>query len=188
MGLRRTAFFLGLVELLAACSPAALFDLTVPRAGYHVERNLAYGPDARQKLDLYVPDRLAAPAPVLLFFYGGSWKSGSKSLYRAFGQAFASQGMIVAIADYRLYPLVRYPAFLQDGALAFVWLHRHAADHGGDPGRLFLAGHSAGAYIAVMLAADDTYLREAGAGLGQVQGVIGLAGPYDFLPLKDQEL
>ena len=126
MGLRRTAFFLGLVELLAACSPAALFDLTVPRAGYHVERNLAYGPDARQKLDLYVPDRLAAPAPVLLFFYGGSWKSGSKSLYRAFGQAFASQGMIVAIADYRLYPLVRYPAFLEDGALAFAWLHRHA--------------------------------------------------------------
>jgi acetyl esterase/lipase len=188
MGLRRTAFLLGLVELLAACSPAALLDLAVPRVGYHVERDLAYGADARQKLDLYVPDRLTAAAPVLLFFYGGSWKSGSKSLYRAFGQAFASQGMIVAVADYRLYPQVRYPAFLQDGALAFAWLHRHAAEHGGDPGRLFLAGHSAGAYIAVMLAADTSYLREVGAGPGQIRGVIGLAGPYDFLPLKDQDL
>jgi acetyl esterase/lipase len=188
MGLRRTALLLGLVELLAACSPAALLDLAVPRAGYHVERDLAYGDDPRQKLDLYVPDKLAAPAPVLLFFYGGSWKGGSKSLYRAFGQAFASRGMIVAVADYRLYPQVRYPAFVQDGAQAFAWLQAHAAVHGGDPNRLFLTGHSAGAYIAVMLAADPRYLKAAGAELTQVRGVIGIAGPYDFLPLTDEDL
>ncbi len=180
--------FLGLVELLAACSPAALINLAVPRAGYHVERDLAYGADPRQKLDLYVPGKLTAPAPVVLFFYGGSWKSGTKSLYRAFGQAFASQGMIVAVADYRLYPQVRYPAFVQDGAQAFAWLHAHAAAHGGDPNRLFLAGHSAGAYIAVMLAADPRYLAAAGADLAQIRGVIGIAGPSDFQPLTDQDL
>ena len=95
MRLSRTALIVGLAELLAACSPAALIDLAVPRSGYHVARDLAYGPDPRQKLDLYVPDKLAAPAPVMLFFYGGSWKGGSKSLYRAFGQAFASQGIAV---------------------------------------------------------------------------------------------
>ncbi len=188
MGLRRMALFSRLAKLRAAFSPAALLDLMVPRAGYRVERDLAYGADPRQKLDLYVPDTLAAPAPVLLFFYGGAWQSGSKSLYRAFGQAFASRGIITAIADYRLYPQVRYPAFVQDGAQAFAWLRARAAAHGADPNRLFLAGHSAGAYIAVMLAADPSYLEAAGADLAQIRGVIGIAGPYDFLPLKADDL
>jgi acetyl esterase/lipase len=188
MRLMRVAWLVGLVELLAACSPAALLDLVVPRGGYHVVRDLAYGPDPRQRLDLYVPDKLSAPAPVMLFFYGGSWKSGSKSLYRAFGQAFASQGIITAVADYRVYPQARYPAFIEDGARAFTWLHGHAAAHGGDANRLFLAGHSAGAYIAVMLAADRSYLKAAGADPSWFRGVIGMAGPYDFLPLQDEDL
>jgi len=188
MRLARIAWIVGLVELLAACSPAALVDLVVPRDGYHVARDLAYGPDPRQRLDLYVPDKLRAPAPVMLFFYGGSWKGGSKSLYRAFGQAFASQGIIAAVVDYRVYPQVRYPAFVEDGARALTWLHSHAAAHGGDTSRLFLAGHSAGAYIAVMLAADPSYLKAAGAAPSWIRGVIGIAGPYDFLPLQDDEL
>ena len=131
MSLWRTAWILGLVELLAACSPALLIDLVVPHGGYHVQHDLAYGPDPRQKLDIYVPDKLTAPAPVILFFYGGSWKGGSKSLYRAFGQAFASRGIITVIPDYRVYPQVRYPAFVEDGARAFSWLHSHAASQGG---------------------------------------------------------
>ena len=163
-------------------------DLVVPHSGYHVVRDLAYGADPRQKLDLYVPDKLTKPAPVLLFFYGGSWTGGSKALYPAFGQAFASKGIITAVADYRLYPQVRYPAFVEDGARAFAWLHAHAAEYGGDPSGLFLAGHSAGAYIAVMLAADRRYLKAAGADPASVRGVIGIAGPYDFLPLQDDEL
>src|SRR6185312_1282274 len=120
------AVALGFLGLLTACSQVAL-DLVVPRSGYHVVRDLAYGSDPRQKLDLYVPDKLTGPAPVLLFFYGGSWTGGSKALYPAFGQAFASKGIITAIADYRLYPQVRYPAFVEDGAHAFAWLHAHAA-------------------------------------------------------------
>lgn len=178
-----------LLGFLSACSPAAaVLNLVVPGEGYRIERDLAYGSDPRQKLDLYVPDHLTAPAPVLLFFYGGSWESGSKSYYKALGQAFASKGIMVAVADYRLYPQVRYPAFVEDGARAFAFLHAQAAAHGGDPARLFVSGHSAGAYIAMMLAADPRYLRAAGADPAWIAGVIGMAGPYDFLPLQDKNL
>lgn len=173
---------------LSACSPAPLLNLVVPQEGYRIERDIAYGTDPRQKLDLYVPDGLAAPAPVLLFFYGGSWQSGSKTYYKALGQAFASEGIIVAVADYRVYPQVRYPAFVEDGARAFAFLHAKVQARGGDPGRIFISGHSAGAYIAMMLAADPHYLRDAGADPAWIRGVIGIAGPYDFLPLQDEDL
>lgn len=177
-----------LAGILSACSPALLLNLAVPRDGYRIERGLAYGSDPRQKLDLYVPDKLSAPAPVLLFFYGGSWESGSKSYYKALGQAFASKGIVVAVADYRVYPQVRYPAFVDDGAHAVTFLRAHVAAHGGDRARIFVSGHSAGAYIAMMLAADPRTLRAAGADVAAIAGVIGIAGPYDFLPLQDENL
>jgi acetyl esterase/lipase len=167
---------------------APLVDLSVPKRGYAVGRDLAYGDGNRQAMDLYVPDGLARPAPVLLFFYGGSWQSGSKGVYRAFGQAFASQGIITAIADYRLYPQVKYPAFVEDGARAFRFLRDSVAQRGGDPARIVLCGHSAGAYIAAMLALDPLYLGAVDASPAQIRGVIGLAGPYDFLPLYDPVL
>lgn len=185
--MRKVWYALGMLGFLTACSQAGL-DLILRRGGYRVERDLAYGTDPRQTLDLYIPKRLTGPAPVLLFFYGGGWTGGSKARYFPFGHAFASKGIITAVADYRLYPQVRYPAFVEDGARAFAWLRNHAGTYGGDPGRLFLAGHSAGAYIAVMLAADRQYLQAAGVDPASVRGVIGIAGPYDFLPLKDDEL
>src|SRR5437016_5519299 len=131
-----------LAVALGACTPAAvsLLNLTVPRAGYHVVRDLPYGSDPRQKLDIYVPDRLKTKAPVILFFYGGFWQSGSKALYLAFGQAFASEGLVVAIADYRLYPQVRYPDFVRDAAHAFAYVQAHVAQYGGDPDGIFVAG------------------------------------------------
>jgi len=171
---------------VSACVP--LLNVAIPRSGYTIKSDLAYGADPRQKLDLYIPEGLKAPAPVILFFYGGSWQSGSKDLYRAFGQAFASKGIVVAVADYRLYPQVKFPAFVQDGAAALRFVHDHVAAEGGDPDRIFLAGHSAGAYIAVMLDSDLSYLKEAGADPSWVHGVIGIAGPYDFLPLTDPAL
>ena len=177
-----------LSALLAACSPISVLNLAVSRSGYHIVRDLAYGADPRQRLDLYVPDVPPKKMPVMLFFYGGSWESGTKNLYLALGQAFASKGIMVAVADYRVYPQVRYPAFLQDSAQAFAYVRTNAAGYGGDPARLFLAGHSAGAYNAMMLAADKSYLQEAGADVGQVCGVIGIAGPYNFLPLTDKNL
>lgn len=163
-------------------------NATVPRTGYRVELDRSYGPDPRHKLDLYVPDGVLSSAPVLLFFYGGSWQSGSKAIYRAFGQAFASQGIVTAVADYRLYPQVRYPDFLDDGALAFKFLRATAAELGADPDRIFLSGHSAGAYIAAMLAVNATWLERVGLSPAAIRGVIGLAGPYDFLPLHDPVL
>jgi acetyl esterase/lipase len=171
---------------LSACVP--ILNLAVPRAGYTIKPDIAYGTDPRQKLDIYIPDGLTKPAPVILFFYGGSWSSGSKDIYRAFGQAFASKGIVTIVADYRLYPEVKYPAFVQDGAQAFRFVHETVAKYGGDPDRLFLAGHSAGAYIAVMLDSDLHYLKDAHADPAWIRGVIGIAGPYDFLPLHDPQL
>jgi acetyl esterase/lipase len=172
--------------LLTACVP--ILNLAVPRAGYSIKPDVAYGADPRQKLDIYIPDGLTKPAPVILFFYGGSWSSGSKDLYRAFGQAFASKGIVTIVADYRIYPQVKYPAFVQDGAAALRFVHDTIAKSGGDPDRIFLAGHSAGAYIAVMLDSDLHYLKDAHANPAWIRGVIGIAGPYDFLPLHDPEL
>jgi acetyl esterase/lipase len=176
-----------LAALLSACSPLGAVNLLVPNRGYTVRAGLAYGPDPRQKLDVYIPDGLKGPAPVLLFFYGGSWKSGNRADYKGFGQAFASKGFVTVVADYRLYPQVKFEGFVADGARALAFVHAHAADYGGDAGRLFVSGHSAGGYNAVMLASDPQYLKAAGADLSMIKGVIGIAGPYDFLPLTDPD-
>jgi acetyl esterase/lipase len=184
--LRTLSHLLNAAGSMALHSAAPLFDLMVPKRGYRVRRDVAYGADARQRLDVYVPDGLGAPAPVILYFYGGSWQNGSKNIYRALGQAFASEGIIVAVADYRLYPQVKYPAFVHDGAAALRFVHEHIAEHGGDPARVFLCGHSAGAFIAALLTCDPSYL---GAERTEwIRGMLGIAGPYDFLPLHDPTL
>jgi acetyl esterase/lipase len=177
-----------LAASLSACSPFAAINLLVPKSGYAVRRDLAYGADARQKLDIYLPDHAAASAPVLLFFYGGSWESGDKKDYMAFGQAFASRGIVTVIADYRLYPQVKYPVFVEDSAAALAFVHAHIAEYGGDPGRVYVAGHSAGAYNAVMLGSDPRYLAAVGGDFSWIKGVIGISGPYDFLPLTANDL
>jgi acetyl esterase/lipase len=184
----RAAFLGGLAALLAACSPTfSALNMLVPKSGYRVVQGVAYGGDPRQKLDIYVPDKVRPKSPVLLFFYGGAWMSGSRDQYLAFGQAFASLGIVTVVADYRLYPQVTYPAFVEDGAKAVAWVHAHAADYSGDPGRLFIAGHSAGGYIAAMLGSDPKYLAAVGGDFSWLRGVIGIAGPYDFLPLTDKD-
>jgi acetyl esterase/lipase len=167
---------------VAACSPIPTLNRIISRAGYHVVSDQAYGPGPRQKLDLYVPDH--PNGKVLLFFYGGGWQSGTKEMYPTFGQAFAAQSILTVIADYRLYPQVSYPAFVEDSARAFAYVQANAARYGGDAKQLFLSGHSAGAYNAMMLASDP-YLNDAGADISQICGAIGIAGPYDFLPLID---
>jgi acetyl esterase/lipase len=176
-----------LAALLSACHPLGLVNLLVPRSGYDVHRGLAYGDDPRQKLDIYIPHGLKAPAPVLLFFYGGAWQGGNRGDYRGFGQAFASAGIVTVVADYRLYPAVKYPAFVEDAAGAVAWLHAHAGDYSGDTARIFVSGHSAGAYNAVMLASEPKFLESRGGRLDWIAGVIGIAGPYDFLPMQEPE-
>ncbi len=170
--------------LLQNLRPLALFNRLVRRDTYQKEKDLQYGNLARRKLDVYAPRRELSNQPVVIFFYGGSWQSGRRQDYSFVAQALTSRGCVVAIPDYRLYPEAKFPAFVEDGAAAFAWVHEHISNFGGDPGKIFLMGHSAGAYIGAMLSLDSQYLGQFGFGPGDVRGFIGMAGPYDFLPLK----
>lgn len=184
----RLLLMLGALLGLVGCSGQALVNALTPRWGYDRHADIAYGDDPRQQLDVYVPDDKAAGAPVVVFFYGGSWQAGNKSGYRFVGQALASRGFIAVLPDYRLYPPTTFPGFVNDGAKAVAWAQQHAADYGGDASHLFVSGHSAGAHIAGMLAIDGRYLADAGSSIDALSGFIGMSGPYDFLPIKDPAL
>jgi len=180
---------LGLIAL-AGCSPAGLLNrisrLSGDGATRLAVRGAAYGPLARNKLDVWVPAKVSAtPLPVIIFFYGGGWVSGDRGDYGFAGRAFAAQGFVTIVADYRLVPEVRFPAFLQDGALAVKWARDHVARYGGDPKRISLAGHSAGAYQAAMLALDRHYLRDVGVDPKIVRSAALLATPADFYPFTE---
>ena len=170
----------------AGRSPAALLNITVPHSGYCVIRDIAYGIGPRHHMDLYLPPHARESAPVVVFFYGGAFRAGRKSEYRFVGEALASRGIIVAVPDYRTYPTARFPDFLDDGAAALVKAREIAAAYGGDPERLFVAGHSAGAYIAVMLAANPAWLQGQGGSVSSIRGVIALSGRYHDSPLQDE--
>jgi acetyl esterase/lipase len=169
----------------AACTPLTAFDDLTPKdtGSTRIAHDLPFGPGPRGTLDIYAPSgRAAAPRPVLVFFYGGSWADGRKEDYAFAGRAFAARGFVTVIADYRLVPEVRFPGFVQDGAAAVRWTRDHIGSYGGDPDRIALAGHSAGAYNAMMLALDPRWLTEAGVDPKLVRAVAGLSGPYDFYP------
>ncbi|MEZ5958772.1 MAG: alpha/beta hydrolase [Hyphomonadaceae bacterium] len=135
------------------------------------------------RLDVYAPDDEGPKPVVVVFIYGGSGKcKASKDDYAFVGAALASRGFVTVIPDYRLVPEVRFPSFIEDCAAAMAWVGNHVAEFGGDPARIVLAGHSAGAYNIMMLALDAHYLRDADFDASRVRGVIGIAGPYDFLP------
>ncbi len=144
----------------------------------------AYGAESWQQLDIYIPpDTDVRRRPVVVFFYGGRWTSGLKENYRFAGDAIAKRGYIAVIPDYSKYPRVRFPAFVEDGAKALAWVSGHIEDYGGDPDRIFVAGHSAGAHIGALLAANPAYLaREGKDRSAVVRGFAGLAGPYAFTP------
>ncbi len=149
-----------------------------------ITRNVAYGPEPWQTLDIYLPPSASTRhLPVAVFFYGGRWTTGSKEIYRFAGDAFAKRGYVAVIPDYRKYPQVRFPAFVEDSAKALAWVHDHIADYSGAPDRIFLAGHSAGAHVGALLAADPSYLARLGKDRNAViRGFAGLAGPYAFTP------
>lgn len=175
---------------LAACSPTRLINAWVPGDTHALTPDLAYGDGPRQRLDLYRP-LTPAPVgghPVVLFFYGGSWNTGSRGDYRFVGEALASRGVLTAVADYRLYPQVAYPDFLHDCAAALARTREEAPRFGGDPDRVFVMGHSAGAYNAAMLALDPRWLAPWRLSPRQLSGWIGLAGPYDFVPIVNRDV
>lgn len=182
-----------LPAMLTACSAVDVLNATVPTGTYRRTADLAYGNHPRQKVDIYLPSQLLADkalaaggAPMVVFFYGGSWSFGDRADYRFVGEALAAQGIAVVVADYRLSPEVRYPVFVQDSAMATRWAFDNAQKYGADPARIFVMGHSAGAYNAAMLALDKRWLGGVGLSPAKLAGWIGLAGPYDFLPIGDR--
>ncbi|AOI60041.1 alpha/beta hydrolase [Burkholderia diffusa] len=184
------------VGLLAACNPVRLLNALTPRYTFSLFSDIPYGPGERHVLDVYVPARVvddwpadaAAGVPVVVFFYGGSWQSGEREDYLFVGEALASRGFVAVLPDYRTYPATTFPGFVDDAAQAVAWAREHAVAFGGDPRRLFLMGHSAGAQIAALLATDGRYLAARQMHKSDIAGVIGLAGAYDFLPLRDATL
>lgn len=179
----RRGLFAPLLGLAAAaCSPLSLLNAVGPRdrgAG-RIARDLPYGDDPRQRMDVYAPAQ-ASNLPVLVFFYGGGWDSGDRKDYGWAAQALAARGFVVFVPDYRLVPQVHFPAFIQDAAEATARANELAATYGGDPARLGVIGHSAGAHLAMMIALDRRYM----AAVDQptlIKAAAGLAGPYEFLP------
>ncbi|MFZ6846136.1 alpha/beta hydrolase [Undibacterium sp. RuTC16W] len=179
--------FLILFGVIAACSPVRTINALTPGSAYVKTADLAYGADLRQKLDIYAPAHVpsGSSVPVVVFFYGGTWNSGQRADYLFVAEALTSRGILCVLADYRLYPQVRYPTFIQDGALAIAYVNKEIQRYGGDPSRLFVMGHSAGAYNAAMLALDPRWLAEVGMQPSIFRGLIGLAGPYDFIPITN---
>lgn len=174
----------GLLLFLGACSPLTILNAAIPEDGYVSHDGIAYGPETRQKLDVHIPVDATQPASVVIFFYGGSWKRGDRASYRFIAEALTSRGYVTVIPDYRVYPDVRFPAFVEDSAAAVGWVREHIEVFGGDPDRIFLMGHSAGAHIAALLTLDQRYFAEVDVPGTAVRGVIGLAGPYAFDPLQ----
>ncbi|SHJ56321.1 Acetyl esterase/lipase [Roseomonas rosea] len=169
---------LSLPLVATACSPFDLANGLTPAGGTRVSAGLPYGAGDRARYDLYTPEGAAPDAPLLIFFYGGGWRAGERADYAFAARSLASLGVLVAVPDYRLFPEVRWPAFVEDGAAAV-----RAIRAGEGKGRfVFLIGHSAGAFIALALATDPRWL---GDGRATLAGAIGLAGPYAFGPEDD---
>ncbi|QND54900.1 alpha/beta hydrolase (plasmid) [Phyllobacterium sp. 628] len=184
----RLLTFLLVILALPACSAGTALNIATSSGGASVVHDIAYGSDKRQTLDVYMP-RDARSAPVAIFFYGGTWQSGDKATYTFVASALAAKGIVVLVPDYRLYPQVRYPAFLQDGAAVVRWAKDHARTYGGNPSKIYVVGHSAGAYNAAMLTLDKQWLdQQKLAPSRDIKGFVGISGPYDFLPFDDKKV
>lgn len=177
---------LSLLLFAQGCTALTVYNDLVPqdRAQEVVKRNIPYGSERRQKLDIYLPAKTVPGGDVIVFFYGGSWKLGRKEELSFVANALSKRGYVVVVPDYRLVPQVTYPAFVQDTAKAVAWTYRNIANYGGNPKRIFVSGHSAGAYNAMMVALAPEFLGGEGLSPSIIRGVIGVSGPYDFLPFQ----
>lgn len=167
--------------ILCACSPLPVLNALVPQDRFERHAGLPYGDLARQALDVYVPRGTATtPRPVVVFFYGGAWQDGERGQFVFMAEALTRNGFVAVIPDYRVYPEVKYPGFVHDGAAAIGWVVANIGRYGGDPRHVVLMGHSAGAHIAAMLAYNRAFLDAKTR--TSLKGFVGLAGPYDFVP------
>lgn len=175
------ALLLGLAALATAACESAVFAIA-NRGVDQPSDTVRYAAGDGLALDVYrARGSGGARAPVVVFFYGGGWQRGERAQYRFVGSRLAENGVLAIVADYRTFPDARFPTFMHDAARAVAWAKANAARYGGDPERLYLAGHSAGAQIAALLGADTRYLQREGVAIGAIAGVVGLSGPYDFV-------
>ncbi|MCK4743611.1 MAG: alpha/beta hydrolase [Sulfuriflexus sp.] len=170
---------------LTGCSPLGILNATVSSDGYTSVLNQAYGKKTRQSLDVHIPNNVSDNADVVIFYYGGRWQYGSKEQYKFVADAFTSKGIIVVLPDYRLYPDVDWRDFIKDGAGAYQWVFENIGKYHGNPKRIFVMGHSAGAHISAMVSLDESLLDKK---IRRPCGFMGLAGPYDFLPIRDADV
>lgn len=176
---------------MSACSSGAflLANLPVKFGDQKIHRDIPYGPERWQKLDIYLPATVNPPAPVLVFFYGGRWTFGKKAQYAFAAKTFSDAGYVVVLPDYSKYPQVKFPAFVEDAAKAVAWTHDHIGEYGGNTSRLYVSGHSSGAHMGALVSVNPQYLKAEGKELAIITAFAGLAGPYDFIPeaqdLKD---
>ncbi len=170
--------------MMAGCSSALFGVLNVTDGAERVApvRSVVYDSSHGLQLDVYRPQAAVGDAPLVVYFFGGSWQNGSRNRFAFVGKALAERGVVAVVPDYRLYPEVKFPAFMDDAAKAVAWARANARELGADPQRIFLMGHSAGAHIAALLAADAQYLAAVDLRPADLAGVIGLAGPYDLRP------
>ncbi len=183
------AFAVG--SLLVSCSATRLLNTLVPESGFKVTQDIAFSAIPRDKLDVYRPAGSTPTTPlkpVVVFFYGGAWDSGDKGGYLFAAEALTSRGYVAVVPDYRLYPEITFPAYMDDAALAVKWTFDNIAQHGGDPDKVFVMGHSAGAQLAALVAYDGKYLDRVGIDKRRIRGVVSLAGPLDFLPLTEAKM
>ena len=174
---------------VAGCSSILFTGLNAvsPDADLAQTRGIVFDRDLDLKLDIYRP-KDASNAPVVVFYYGGRWEFGKREDYRWFGEALARHGFVAILPDYRKYPQVKLDGFMTDAANALAWSFEHAAEYGGDPNELFVMGHSSGAHLALMLATNARWMAPHHIKPTQLAGAIGLAGPYNFLPLTEDDL
>lgn len=184
----RTLLLLSTAIVLNGCEGTLFAGLnaTNRRAGIDAQRSVVFDATHGLKLDIYRPAS-STHAPLVVFFYGGSWVRGERSWYRFVGTALAAHGVVTVIPDYRKYPHVNMDGFMQDAARAVAWAREHAQELGAAPGDIFIMGHSAGGQIGALLTTDPSWLAPYGLRPDELAGFIGLAGCYDFMPIPANE-
>jgi len=150
-------------------------------------RDITFDEANALQLDVYRPAQ-TQDATVVVFFYGGNWRNGERGDYRWVGEALAREGVVAIIPDYRKFPIVRLDGFMSDAASAVAWAKAHAVEYGGNPERLVVMGHSAGAHLGALLVTDARWLEAKQMVPKDVCGFVGLAGPYDFAPITNPDL
>ncbi|MEP1231314.1 MAG: alpha/beta hydrolase, partial [Litorimonas sp.] len=169
---------------LAACAPVNVLNGITPSGSFSKTKNVSFGDASRQKMDIYIANEPRENSPVIMFVHGGSWDSGSKDIYKFLAEGFTQEGFDVVVPNYRLYPEVRYPTFIEDNALAVAQTAKRF------PNRpIALMGHSAGGYNVLMLGLVPKYLEAVGVDrCSQIAGIAALSAPVGVVPLDSEPL